>query len=417
MILLIISLQACMDDRNMDRSEALTRSVDASTFEGDACTSECPDGLSPPGLSISEDMSPHSSADMTPSTRDQTIDEPLPDMITAPLPAPCHVAIKITNPSNESFYETHETVPLRGQLTTLAGEPVSQHIVHIIDETDGLAVELVTDINGVFEGEYTGSSSGLTRLIAKPMTEGGSCQEESQVDLYFCGALVTEGFQEEPQDWTAYGDAVWDPAGWLEMTGVSMDRKGSFYNTVEVISSGFASIEFVIMTGGGIHGGADGFAFTIVELSHVDQLRSLLDAADAGGGLGYTVGGVYAQPDFQLPGAAITVEIDTWQNEYNGTNQLHTDPTPENHIAITRNADSSDHLVWFEVPDIEDLQPHSIRVDLLRNRIRVSYDGQQVIEEEAIFTFKGGYMFFSGSTGWATNFHRFDDLRILHACR
>ena len=101
------------------------------------------------------------------------------------------------------------------------------------------------------------------------------------------------------------------------------------------------------------------------------------------------------------------MEIDTWKNEYNGTNQLHTDPTPKLYCDY-RNADSSDHLVWFEVPNVEDL-PHTVRVDLLRNRIRVIYDGQQVIEEEASFTFKGGYMFFSGSTGWATNFHRFDD--------
>ena len=62
------------------------------------------------------------------------------------------------------------------------------------------------------------------------------------------------------------------------------------------------------------------------------------------------------------------------------------------------------------------LNAHTIRVDLLGNAIQVSVDGSVVIEESIEFAFKGGYMFFSGSTGWATNFHRFEDLNILSNC-
>jgi hypothetical protein len=32
------------------------------------------------------------------------------------------------------------------------------------------------------------------------------------------------------------------------------------------------------------------------------------------------------------------------------------------------------------------------------------------------FSFDGGYIGVSGSTGWASNYHRFDDLRILDRC-
>ena len=95
----------------------------------------------------------------------------------------------------------------------------------------------------------------------------------------------------------------------------------------------------------------------------------------------------------------------------------HVDPTPLNHIAITRNGDPGDHVAWFPVPNIEDLMPHTVRVDMLDGMMRVSFDGMQVIEQEIIFRFKGGYIFFSGSTGYATNYHRFDHLKILHNCQ
>jgi hypothetical protein len=31
--------------------------------------------------------------------------------------------------------------------------------------------------------------------------------------------------------------------------------------------------------------------------------------------------------------------------------------------------------------------------------------------------FRGGYIFFSGSTGYYTNYHRFDDLNVVHTCQ
>ena len=127
-------------------------------------------------------------------------------------------------------------------------------------------------------------------------------------------------------------------------------------------------------------------------------------------------GGAYADADFVLTGNALTVEIDTWHNRQNNT-ERHTDPTNVNHIAITQNADAGDLLAWFEVPDVEDLQPHIVRVDLTGDLMRITYDGSIVIEQPVTFSFKGGYMFFSGSTGWATNYHRFDDLQILHDCQ
>ena len=74
-------------------------------------------------------------------------------------------------------------------------------------------------------------------------------------------------------------------------------------------------------------------------------------------------------------------------------------------------------MIWFETPTVEDYQPHPIRVDILNGAVRVFYDGSEVINQAVSVNFKGGQMFFSGSTGWATNYHVFDGLEILHECQ
>ncbi len=85
---------------------------------------------------------------------------------------------------------------------------------------------------------------------------------------------------------------------------------------------------------------------------------------------------------------AITVEIDTW------------------------------YIATFEVPDIEDDSWHDLRVDVSGVTIRVWMDGELKIEQTVPDQdFRGGYIFFSGSTGYYTNYHRFDGLYILHDCK
>ena len=76
----------------------------------------------------------------------------------------------------------------------------------------------------------------------------------------------------ESTDWVTRGSAYWDPNGWVEMTGISNGQKGAVYNKVESIASGVASIRFTLKTGNGLNGGADGFAFTIINISSVEDL-------------------------------------------------------------------------------------------------------------------------------------------------
>ncbi len=347
----------------------------------------------------------------------ETVDAaPIVDAEPPPPIVPCDLDIQIRSPANLSFHRLSLPAVIEGVILNTASEPVAGLTVQLRDENDSIFATTESDLNGVFSvsAEPLHDTSGLKSINATVLAAGGVCAEFGQTSMYVCRGEVDEDFSDLPEEWTLFRDATWNPGGWLEMTGIETGRGGAVYNSVEVISSGLASIEFTLTTGGGINGGADGFAFTIVEVASSDQLLELLSAANRGGGLGYAVGGSHADPDFTLPGEAVTVEIDTF---YNSGGNRHTDPTPQNHIAITQNGDPGDHLAWFPVPNIEDLRPHTVRMDILEEMMRITFDGTVVIEQQVNLAFKGGYMFFSGSTGWATNYHRFDDLRILHSCR
>jgi len=52
---------------------------------------------------------------------------------------------------------------------------------------------------------------------------------------------------------------------------------------------------------------------------------------------------------------AFHIEFDTYYSEYNGDSELHTDPTPINHIGVMLNGDPGNHLLWAEIPGICDL--------------------------------------------------------------
>jgi hypothetical protein len=65
------------------------------------------------------------------------------------------------------------------------------------------------------------------------------------------------------------------------------------------------------------------------------------------------------------------------------------------------------------VPSLEDLKWRSIRVEIEASYVTVFMDGTSLMEGDISgFTFEGGYLGVSGSTGWASNYHRFDNLNL-----
>ena len=325
----------------------------------------------------------------------------------------CSVGTQFVSPQDFEFYIVGAATNVAVQLDELGDYAGYSIRWEDIDENTVATTTADSQGQAVYSGSDYTQQKGVGLVFARLITPDGICATRIEKPLSVCADYLLDGFTTEPTNWVMHGDAYWDSGGWVEMTGNGQGMKGAVYNNQDVISQGAASIRFTLQTGNGMNTGADGFAFTIINISNSNDLADWLTQASSGSGLAYGIGGAYGN----WTGDAVTVEIDTWHNVYNGTNELHTDPTNVSHIAVTKNADPGDHLVWFEVPTVEDFQPHTIRVDTFGGILRVSYDGTEVINQQVPLNFKGGQMFFSGSTGWATNYHIFDDLEILHDCQ
>ncbi len=329
------------------------------------------------------------------------------------VPITCDFSWTFQAPQDYEFYAIGDTVDATVQLDNL--NDYTDFTMRW--ENRGGEILAESTIDGTGQALYTGteysSTKGLHTIYARVVTPQGPCDTRIEKSLSVCNAHILEDFTTESTNWVTRGDAYWDPNGWVEMTGTGQGKNGAVYNKVESIASGVASIRFTLKTGNGMNGGADGFAFTIINVPTTTELENWIAQANSGGGMGYGVGGASGG----FTGDALTVEIDTWHNTYNGSNEFHTDPTTNSHIAITKNADPGEHLVYFDTPNVEDFQPHDLRVDIVPSNIKVFYDGSEVINENPQLAFKGGQMFFSGSTGWATNHHIFDNLEIYHDCQ
>ncbi len=227
-----------------------------------------------------------------------------------------------------------------------------------------------------------------------------------------CDWVANTSFDANLANWTLYGDAEWQ-GGYIELTGTIADRSGQVFNTSERINPGDVGLRFDIQTGPNSGNGADGFAMSIIDAVDVADLETILASTSDGGGLAYAYGGAYGT----IVRDALHVEIDTWHNQYNGTTELHSDPTPDNHIAVTLDGDPGDHILWAAAPSIEDSQWHEVLLEVQGSQVTVTVDGAVALDGPISgWSFRGGYIGFSGSTGYYFNNHRIRDLELLPDC-
>lgn len=304
----------------------------------------------------------------------------------------------------------------------------------VLDEgAEGVpSVQWLSDVDGLLNAEPL-DGSGASSFEIETLSAGrhmvtfeatlGEFTESETVEVGICGAPDAFAFDTDldPTLWTVTGDAYRDERGWLEMTGNAQGRRGAIVNVGRPISEGDILIEFDISTGhcsepgacSDTSTGADGFAVSIFETATADDTLALIESAQGGGGLGYGVSGVYGDAEVN----AFHIEFDTWYNQLNDA-ERHTDPTTQNHMAITLNGDPSNHYLWKELSNLEDNQWHSVSISVVGPRVSVTYDGELIVDDlvEGL-SFKGGYLAFTGVTGYFYNYHRFDNLVISEACR
>jgi len=170
------------------------------------------------------------------------------------------------------------------------------------------------------------------------------------------------------------------------------------------------------------HHGAQGWRFPGQRQWHAIQ-RSRETPADfeafiaegtPGGCLGYGVASPCGIQGLNPKITAFHVEFDTFHNAGDPIS----DPVYDDHIGILLNGNAADHKVVTEIANLEDFQWHDVQIDVNGTSVRVVYDGiEKVVQKVDGLDFRGGYIVFTGSTGWATNHHRFDKLQILHQCK
>ena len=339
--------------------------------------------------------------------------DPEPDV---PPTVACTATATMVTPVGNEFFVVGQGIPVTATVTDPAGGALTAFQVEWRDFSDILLATSTVDGSGQTAAILTGVQKGLQDVRIQVRDANGPCDGESLHPILVCTANVVEDFNASlAAPWVIFGDASWSSGGYIEMTGILQGKKGAVYNTAEYVFPGSVSIRFDVLTGGGSGSGADGFAMTIVETDDTSDLPTLLNAAKSGGGLAYASQGSYGNPvEFE----AFTVEIDTWHNVYNGNNEFHTDPTQDDHVELTLNLDAGNSIAYTSAGEIEDQAWHTIRVDVVGTEVKVWLDGVLKVEQDVpALNFRGGYIVFSGSTGYYTNYHRFENLEIIHDCK
>jgi len=333
---------------------------------------------------------------------------------TGPVGPTCAAYVEITAPAADTFHLTSAGVTLEATVTSDAALDTLK-----VQWSTAAGVTLgVSDVQA--DGTTSFASGALgpddQKVVAAVHNADGACEGvPAEHTLLLCNAHVVENFDAalDPAIWQVNGSGSWDSGGWLELTGTVKGQLGQIVNVVEYVAKGHAQMRVDLATGGGSDPGADGFAMTIFETDTVAELESVIATAISGRGLGYGVSGTYGP----WTGKALTVEIDTWYNKFNGTTEKHTDPTEEDHLELTLDGDPGNSLAWTAVSDVEDLQWRTVEIRVLPGKVQVRIDGVLSIDQVIDLDFRGGYIVFSGSTGYYTNFHRVDNLDILHDCK
>lgn len=385
-------------------------------FSFTACTAGTPMDLvvgniqseTPPNIPSIEEVTPNvvNPSDSSPSTSPEpkTTESTIPSLNEL-----CAQQLHFVLPETGDFFRQNDLLTAVLHAPNLIN-PLDYSLLWE-DDTGIILSESTFDEYGLthfVDTEFT-QANGAALLHARLHTPEGMCPETIIKPVTVCSKHLFEDFEQASDIWSTSGDATLHPEGWIELTQNEQGRQGAYYNTETWIQPGDMSIRMTIQTGNGIHGGADGLALTFLDLENPEHLPSLIENALPGGGIGYAI----AEGSEQWSGEALTVEIDTFENT---GDYEHTDPTSSDHIGITERTNPEDHLAWVDTPDIADFETHNIRVDIIQDNIHIYLDDTLILKQQTHVQFQGGYVFLSGSTGWATNQHIVHDLEVFHGC-
>ena len=332
--------------------------------------------------------------------------------------------IEITVPLTSVVYEADTDITFQAKVTDTKYSLDEITVKWIFDNgTPAVLDEKKADTSGVSQFTHSFSEGEATYYTITAVAVDPDNVEVSSKDLilgictYRYGKVQTFDTSELGTGWVMTKDSYHDSDatnGWLELTGNDINKQGAIYNSELKLSPGDITMKIDIRTGKPVPSGdgADGFAMTVYDADNTVSLTDYVNATRTGGCLGYGVAGDYCGSGGALDVNAFHIEFDTWHNNEFGLG----DPTTNNHIAINLNGNPGGHQLWKEI-DFEDYVWHNIEITTLGSKVTVKMDSNVIIDDTITdFSFRGGYIMFSGSTGASTNFHSVDNLEIVHEC-
>lgn len=394
-----------------------------------------PQGISGAPLQAAADGSAQAAIQLAPGVRRLTIDAAVPagpqasaQRLVLACPGAAPTIAKVDGPALvDGVVAAGGKAVVSVAITGVAGPGAKLQIVSDVDGVVGEA-PIPADLaaGALVQVEASPTAKGVQAWSARVVGADATCASGPAATVQVCAFEIAESFSSDPTSaWIKDGDAYWDPSGWLELTGNATSKGGAFYHKALHVQPGDVLIEFRFATGGGSNGGADGYALTILETNTPADVPAYLTQTGDGGCLGYGVSGACGKANVK----AFHVEIDTWVNkgdpnddpsELAGTSN--TTAGTGNHIAVHSNGDAGNALLWLPGPgkpaiQLEDLVWRTLSVRVQGEVLTIRLD-EQIVATKSVsgLDFRGGTVILSGSTGWATNYHRLDDLRILHQC-
>ena len=382
------------------------------------------------------------------------------------------INIQFTAPTDRSTAYRWDTITITGAVTTTDGNTEGL-TVSLASSLDGPLDVTFDATTGTVNGSISLSEGNH---LLKLLVERGEESDVDGVNMTICDYEMNEDFTDapDPTNWRIFGDAMHVSEGYIEMTNNQQNKYGKIYNIAQRVNPGALETSFKVYTGPNDANGADGFTMTIVDAPSFTELEKILNCS---GGMGNAFSINMAGCTMTAEELAIintfTIEFDTFPNGWlcgHGQNAP-TDPTCEDHVSINLNGSGMPYfwlpagwgdyepctgpannecraalecidgmceptLPWFDreflgygppsedaprfwaaMDNIEDSQWHDVEVSLQDGSARVTFDGEEIINAQVpAFVFKGGYLGFTGGSGAATNYHRFDDLKVEGTC-
>ena len=404
---------------------------------------------------------------------DMMVVELCPDDTRPPCVAPPPaIDISFNTPEDGVEVTRGTLIPFEALITS---SDIDLNFVAITAQVDEQPIPITFDpATGLVTGSATAETSGQHIISINARLHPDISFTANRIFIVNCDLQLSFDEPLDPNLWRLLGDAERSPEGWLDTTNGTPSSRGVIILAGVPMRADQLDVRFKVqatpawdwMRSVSIEEAmSDGFAVTFwnIGAQDIDGLEQIISRS--GNGMGYGVYPVQLEETGFLRPESFTVEFDTYYNfcQQGTPGRWYEDPTSEAHVAITYNgywhfphhyenengdsveipagfteedengrpfsvgcdliqnqgldiANHPDHP-WAAIPQLRDNEWHDVRVTIQDGSVVVYFDDVLVLDSTAVLSqYKGGLLAFSGGSGAASAYYKFDDLTISGGC-